>query len=216
MIKSVIFDLDGTLVDSIQDLADSVNFALAQQNFELLNLEEIRQRIGYGIDNLVISSLPTKYQTNKKIIVRSLELMAQHYSTAWKKNTALYPNIPFLLDQLMIKNIPIAIISNKPEAFLQEMVNFLMPKWDFIAIAGGKPSVPLKPNPQSTLQIIKEFHLNPLNTAFIGDGETDIKTALAAGIQPIAVTWGFRNVEELKKVGADICIDNPLDLLTLL
>ncbi|MGL5955310.1 MAG: HAD family hydrolase [Brevinema sp.] len=216
MINAVIFDLDGTLVNSIQDLSDSVNFALAKQNFELLDLKAVRQRIGHGIDNLVISSLPEKYRTNKKIIAHSLELMAQHYSTAWKNNTVLYPNIPQLLDQLMIKKIPMAIVSNKPELFLQEMVDFLMHKWDFIAIAGGKTTVPLKPNPQSTLQIINKFHLDPSKTTFLGDGETDIKTALATGIQPIAVTWGFRSVEELKKAGAEIFIDDPLDLLSFL
>ncbi len=211
--KAFIFDLDGTLVDSIQDLADSVNYSLAKQNYETLSLDEIRQRIGHGIDRLVISSLPQKYQENQKIIARSLEMMAQHYSTAWQKNTALYPKIDQVLDQFMIKKIQMAILTNKPEIFTLEMVEFLMSKWDFVGIVGSKPKVPLKPNPQSTLELIKSFDCDPSEVAFVGDGDTDIKTAIAAGITPIAVTWGFRSVEELKQVGAEIFIDEPLELL---
>ncbi len=214
--KAFIFDLDGTLVNSIQDLADSVNFSLSKQGFDTLSIDEVRQRIGYGIDKLVISSLPKKYQNNNKIIGRSLEMMAQHYSISWKKHTVLYPKIDQLLDILMMKNISISILTNKPEPFLLEMVEFLMKKWDFDSIIGGSLKFPLKPNPQSTTEIIKSLNCDPSEVAFIGDGDTDIKTAIGAGITPIAVTWGFRTVEELQKAGAEIFIDEPLELLNFI
>lgn len=213
--KAFIFDLDGTLVDSIQDLANSVNYSLEKQGYPTLSLEDIRIRIGHGIDKLVISSLPVKYQNNKKIIARTLELMAQHYSTAWKNNTKLYPHIPQVLDKCMINKIPIAIISNKPEPFVLEIVEFLLKKWDFIAIYGGA-KLPLKPNPQSTLSVIKKMNLPSTEIAFVGDGDTDIKTAIAAGITPLAATWGFRTKDELTNAGATVFLEDPLDLLNFI
>ncbi len=211
--KAFIFDLDGTLTDSVQDLMESVNFALSSQNFPTLSLEEAIKKIGNGIDKLVIDALPEKQRENKKIIARSLELMAQKYSQSWQNNTCLYPGIADLLDQLMINKIPMAILSNKPDPFLQEIVKFLMGKWEFMVIFGARSGMPLKPNPQSTLEVIKQMNIDPHEIAFVGDGDTDIKTALGAGIHPIAVTWGLRSVEELTQVGAKTFINKPLELL---
>ena len=211
--KAFIFDLDGTLTDSVQDLMESVNFALSSQNFPTLSLEEAIKKIGNGIDKLVIDALPEKQRENKKIIARSLELMAQKYSQSWQNNTCLYPGIADLLDQLMINKIPMAILSNKPDPFLQEIVKFLMGKWEFMVIFGARSGMPLKPNPQSTLEVIKQMNIDAHEIAFVGDGDTDIKTALGAGIHPIAVTWGLRSVEELTQVGAKTFINKPLELL---
>ena len=211
--KAFIFDLDGTLADSVQDLMESVNFALSSQNFPTLSLEEAIKKIGNGIDKLVIDALPEKQRENKKIIARSLELMAQKYSQSWQNNTCLYPGIADLLDQLMINKIPMAILSNKPDPFLQEIVKFLMGKWEFMVIFGARSGMPLKPNPQSTLEVIKQMNIDAHEIAFVGDGDTDIKTALGAGIHPIAVTWGLRSVEELTQVGAKTFINKPLELL---
>ena len=211
--KAFIFDLDGTLADSVQDLMESINFALSSQNFPTLSLEEATKKIGNGIDKLVIDALPEKYRDNKKIVARSLELMAQKYGQSWKNNTCLYPGIADLLDQLMINKIPMAILSNKPDPFLQETVKFLMSKWEFMVVFGARSDMPLKPNPQSTLEIIKQMNIEAHEIAFVGDGDTDIKTALGAGIHPIAVTWGLRSVEELTQVGAKTFIDKPLELL---
>lgn len=211
--KAFIFDFDGTLADSLADLAFSINHSLRIQGFPERSLEEVRGRIGYGIDKLVTECLPEKHQDNKKIIARSLELMAQEYGRTWKKNTCLYPDIANLLDQLMIHKITLAILSNKPETFLQEMVDFLMPKWEFVKVIGGRGNYPDKPNPQSTIAIIEALGLTPEEVALVGDGDTDIKTAIGAGIQPIAATWGFRSQEELTKVGAKVFIHSPLELL---
>ena len=211
--KAFIFDLDGTLTDSVQDLMESINFALSSQNFPTLTLEEAIKKIGNGIDKLVIDALPEKHRENKKIIARSLELMAQKYSQSWQNNTCLYPGITELLDQLMINKIPMAILSNKPDPFLQEIVKFLMGKWEFMVVFGARFGMPLKPNPQSTLEVVKQMNIEPHEIAFVGDGDTDIKTALGAGIHPIAVTWGLRSVEELTQVGAKTFIDKPLELL---
>ncbi len=209
--KAFIFDMDGTLVDSIQDLADAVNYSMEKQGFGTLSLEEIRVRIGHGIDRLVIDSLPEKYRDNKKIVARSLEYMARFYSQNWRNNTKLYPNVDKLLDKLAIAGIPCAIVSNKPQPFLEEMVEFLLGKWDWVDVCGGKEGVPLKPNPQSTTDVLKKFGTN--DAAFVGDGDTDIKTAIAAGITPIAAHWGFRTHDELEQAGAAIFIDGALDLL---
>ena len=211
--KAFIFDLDGTLVNSEQDITDSINFSLSSQNFDTLTVEEARKKIGNGINKLVIDALPQKYKNNNKVIARTLELMAQKYSQSWKKNTCLYPKIANLLDQLMLNKIPMAILSNKPDPFVQEIVKFLISKWEFVTIMGARTSLPLKPNPQSTLEIIKKLNINAHDIAFVGDGDTDIKTALGAGIHPIAVTWGLRSVEELTQVGAKTFINNPLELL---
>ena len=211
--KAFIFDLDGTLTDSLTDLTESVNFALKAQNFELLSEDQVRQRLGHGMNRLVEDSLPEPFRKNDKIVGKTLELMAQRYSEIWKNNTCLYPEIATTLDSLMIKGVKLAILSNKPENFLKEIVSLLLSKWEFRCIIGGRNDFPLKPNPKSTLHIIKELNLNPDEVAFVGDGDTDVQTAIAAGIQPIAVTWGLRSVEELTQAGANIFIDSPTQLL---
>ncbi|MGL4394852.1 MAG: HAD family hydrolase [Brevinema sp.] len=211
--KAFIFDFDGTLADSLEDLANAVNHALSSQGYPSLSIDEVRQRIGFGIDRLVVDTLPEKYRENKKIVARSLELMAGYYSTHWQDNAKLFDGISDMLDHLAINKIGMAILSNKPEGFLKEFVQFITPKWDFEMVIGGRKNYPLKPNPTSTLEIIKKLNLDPQEIAFVGDGDTDINTALAAGITPIAVTWGYRSKEELAAVGAEIFIDSPKELL---
>jgi len=211
--KAFIFDLDGTLTDSLQDLAESINWALQQQGFSTHSLEEIRKKVGYGILKLVEDTLPINKQNNQRVLATTLELMAQAYAKNWKNNTCLYPDISELLDTLMIKKIPIAIVSNKPDNFLQKITAFLLSKWDFTIIIGSRANYPLKPNPLSTIEIINKINLPAEDIAFIGDSDTDIKTALAAGIQPIAVLWGLRTRQELQNAGANIFLKNPLELL---
>lgn len=214
--KAFIFDFDGTLTDSLPNLANSINYCLQSQGYQTLSIEEVRQRVGNGIHQLVINSLPNKYQNNNKIIARSLEIMAEHYSRTWHENAVLYPGISEMLDKLMMKKIKIAVLSNKPQEFLNEFVKLLLSKWDFEIVIGGRSNYPLKPNPTSTLEIIKKLDISPDEVALVGDGDADIKTALAAGIKPIAVTWGFRTIEEQKEVGADIFINSPEELLSLI
>ena len=211
--KAFIFDLDGTVLDSLQDLADAVNHALKTQGFPERSLEEVRLRVGNGIDKLVISSLPEKFQEDQKMIAKTLESMAQFYSKNWNKNTRLYPDIAELFDRLTFDHIPMAILSNKPEAFLKEMATYYMKKWDFVLIVGSRKDYPLKPNPQSALAIIKKMGLEPSDVALVGDGDADIQTAIAAEMCPIAVTWGLRTLEEQKLVGATTFIHSPLELL---
>lgn len=214
--KAFIFDLDGTILDSLQDLTDSVNCALKQQNLPLRSKEEVQMLIGNGIDKLVIQSLPLKAQNNQKIIAKTLESMAQFYSTNWHINTCLYPHIADLFDRLTLQKIPMAILSNKPQVFLTQIVNHYMKKWDFVEVIGSRAAYPLKPKPNSTLAIVQKFELMLNEVALVGDGETDIKTALVAGISSIAVTWGLRTVEEQKKAGATTFIHSPMELLNFI
>ncbi|MGL4387877.1 MAG: HAD family hydrolase [Brevinema sp.] len=212
--KAFIFDFDGTLADSLDDLASAVNYAMSSQNFPILSIDQVRQRIGFGIDRLVVDTLPEKYRSNKKIVGRSLELMAGYYAEHWKDNARLFGGVAEMLDDLALNKIPMAILSNKPEAFLKEFVEFLVPKWDFNMVIGGRTNYPLKPNPTSTIEIIKSFKLEKKDIAFVGDGDTDIHTAIAAGVTPIAVTWGYRSKKELAEVGATIFIDSAKELLS--
>lgn len=215
--KAVIFDLDGTLADTLHDLADSVNEALQRLNLPQYSHEEIRKKIGYGITELMISCLPAKQKNNTKLLGQALELVAEAYSQRWTLHSCLYPGISDVLDRLMLKKIPMAILSNKPERFTQEMCSFLLKKWDFVRIAGGRDGFPLKPNPLTTQTIIQDFHQTDqtigTDIAFVGDGDTDIQTAIAAGITPIGVLWGFRSQEQLKKAGASYFVSTPGELL---
>ncbi|MGL4562503.1 MAG: HAD family hydrolase [Brevinema sp.] len=214
--KAFIFDFDGTLSDSLSDLAHAINYSLATQNFPTFTVDEVRQKIGHGIDRLIIDALPHKYRDNNKIIAQSLKLMSEHYASHWQDNTKLFDDISDVLDQMTINKIKMAILSNKPEQFLKEMVDFLVQKWDFQMVVGGRNDYPLKPNPTSTLEIIKTINLDPKDIAFVGDGDTDIHTAIAAGITPIAVTWGYRSKKELEAAGATIFIDTPKELLSFI
>jgi phosphoglycolate phosphatase len=213
--KAVIFDLDGTLLDTLEDIADSANFVLSRFGFPQHDLQTYKYFVGEGIEKLVRRALP-KEKNEENFIAKCITLMREEYSKRWTNNTQPYPEIPKILDTLTKRKIKMAILSNKPDDFTKEMVAKFLVNWQFVIIQGEKPFVHKKPDPSAALGIAKNLKLPPRTFLFLGDSEVDMKTALAAGMYPVGVLWGFRTAEELIASGAKVLIKNSADLINII
>ena len=213
--RCVLFDLDGTLVDSLVDLADSMNRVLIRQGFAAHPTEAYRYFVGDGIIKLAQRALPAEAQ-QEDIIKDCARKMRQEYALHWADTTRPYPGIAELLDTLASRGIEIAILSNKPDALTQEVVRTLLPQWNFAAVAGARETFPRKPDPAGALRIANLLRREPANFLYLGDTDTDMQTARAARMFAIGVLWGFRTAEELKEHGAQALLSVPGELCPLL
>jgi len=212
--RLAIFDLDGTLIDSLGDLADSMNAVLYRKGFPVHPCDSYRHFVGDGIEMLVRRALPSEVveTTNIAEVVRQ---MRSEYSRRWTATTQPFPGIPELLVELHARQIRTTVLSNKPDSPTREIVGELFPDNPFAIVRGARDGVPLKPNPTSTLEIISELGVSPQQTVFVGDTPIDIKTGGDAGTRTVGVTWGFRKAHELVDADADHVIDHPLELLLI-
>ena len=213
--KAIIFDLDGTLLNTIEDLTDSMNLTLSRFGFKGHDQETYKYFIGDGIETLVQRALPPESR-DEGMVARCVAAMREEYALRWDKKTRPYPGIPELLDTLSQKGWPISILSNKPDDSTRMVVAKLLPRWSFQIILGSRPSVPKKPDPTAALEIAGLLNLSPAQFIYLGDTGTDMKTALSAGMFPVGVLWGFRTAQELMDHGARVLIEKPLDLLQYL
>jgi phosphoglycolate phosphatase len=212
--KAVLFDLDGTLIDSLQDLGNSMNSVLNRYNFPIHEIESYKYFVGDGVENLILRSLP-KNNHQDRIIEKITFAYREEYGKRWYETTKPYPNIPELLNELKKYGIKIAVLSNKPDQTTKLVVETLLADWKFDAVCGAKSSIPQKPDPAAAIEISNLLELDPKEFLYLGDTDTDMKTANAAGMFPVGVLWGFRTAEELLKSGAEVLIKNPLELLDL-
>lgn len=210
----VIFDLDGTLLDSIGDLVDAANFVLEKHGYPVHSIEVFKEMVGDGIQMLVERMLPEEHRNPSKISKIVIE-MGKLYEKISRNKTVPFEGIPEVLDALKARNIPIAILSNKPQIFMTEMVNELLPSWHFEPIWGVEEGRPKKPDPTAALAIAEKWGKLPSDCVFVGDSEPDIRTAKNAGMVSVAVTWGFRSSERLLKESPDHLIHKPMELLDL-
>lgn len=214
--NAVIFDLDGTLLDSIEDLADSMNAVLKTLNFPAYDIEEYKYFVGDGMRQLVIRTIPEEKRKDKDFVDKCLAMMNDEYNRRWDKKTRPYEGIPELLAQLEKRNIKKAVLSNKPHEFTNVIVKTLLGNWDFELIYGQRDNIPRKPNPMGALEIAKEFGVAPNKILYLGDTNTDMQTACSAGMYPVGALWGFRKADELLENGAKTLIKKPLELIELL
>ena len=213
--KAVIFDLDGTLLDTIEDLSDSMNAVLIKEGFPTHDTEAYKYFIGTGVRNLVSSALP-EGSRDEALIERCVAGMKKEYSLRWKDKTRPYAGIPELLDSLNRLDIKMAVLSNKPDEFTKLIVSELLSGWKFDVVFGERPTVPRKPDPSSALEISRLMGLNPQDFLYLGDSGTDMATACAAGMYAAGALWGFRKAGEMLAAGAKKLIENPSELLLLL
>ncbi len=212
-IQAVIFDLDGTLLDTLDDLSDSVNHILKKYHYPQRTKEEIRSFIGNGIKKLIERTLP--YHLDEKEFEVIFNDYQNYYQIHCLDKTTPYPHIFDLLKKLKDKNIKTAIISNKSDDKVQVLKKAFFP--DLIDLALGTIDfTKTKPNPESTLKIIHDLHVPLSSCLFVGDSDVDIKTAHNAGIPCVSVSWGFKDKESLLKNGAQFIIDTPLELLEVI
>jgi len=211
--QGIIFDLDGTLIDSLEDIADAMNYTLAEFGFPTHDYDAYRYFVGNGLMNLVKASLPQSALENQPMLQLCFEMMIDRYQKCLLHKTRLYPGIRELLDMLVSKNIKMAVLSNKADKLTQQICAILLKKWPFDVVMGATEDFPRKPYPDSSLFIAKKLNLSPENIIYMGDSNVDMKTANAAGMFPVGVTWGFRTREELQEAGAQLIIDEPLELI---
>ena len=211
----VLFDLDGTLIDSIGDLADAMNAVLRRLGHPQHPRDSYRYLVGDGIEILVRRALPPEAvdQTDVPAVV---QLMRQEYSTRWTATTRPFPEIPKLLSELNRRGIRSAVLSNKPDSPTRVIVGELFPDDPFAIVRGALEDVPLKPDPTSALEIVSGLGAQPETSIFVGDTSVDMKTGRGAGMRTVGVTWGFRGAEELIDAGAEHIIEAPLQLLEIL
>ncbi len=207
MIKAVIFDLDGTLVDSLGDLCDSTNFALRKFGFPDHEKKEYKYLVGSGIANLIEQALPKNARGTEKQQMVFDEFMS-HYREHFLDTTKPYENILEALKQLKEAGIKLAVVSNKADEMTVKVVSKLFTD-EFSIVTGKKANYPVKPDPTLTLEIIKQLGATPNECAFVGDSGVDMATAKNAGCIAVGVLWGFRLREELEENGADYLLHNP-------
>jgi len=213
--KAVLFDLDGTLLDTLEDIARSMNAVLTNAGFPAHPVEEYRGFIGEGIANLVRRALPERC-ADERTVQQHVSAMLDEYSRRWADNTKPYPEIPELLQALTMRKIKMAVLSNKMDSFTRDMVKTLLADWQFEEVLGAQPSIPRKPDPAGALLISRQCGVRPEEFLYLGDSNTDMQTAVNAGMYPVGALWGFQEAEQLLAAGAQTLIEKPLELLTLL
>ena len=215
MKRSVLFDLDGTLADTIEDLAGAVNRMLARRDLPRHDLGLYKLMVGDGLRNLVTRALPEDLRREDYIEAARAEAAAD-YDLRCLEATAPYPGIPELLAELGRRGVTCAVISNKPDAQTKKVIAGLFPGGAFALVRGETPDFPRKPDPASALDICGRLGVAPGDTLYLGDSGVDMKTAKAAGFTALGALWGFRGEAELREAGADALLARPLDLLEYL
>ena len=213
--KAIIFDLDGTLLDTLQDLANAINQGLKNLGFLQHPPEVIKYFVGEGREVMAMRSLPEDHR-DTVTLNKLVNDINKEYLEHWADNTAPYPGVPELLDTLAGSDIKMSILSNKPREFTELTVNKLLSHWHFDIVMGAMPSVPMKPDPAAALNIAVQLNVSPVDFFYLGDSDTDMKTATAAGMFPAGATWGFRTEKELLAGGAKVLVHRPADVLDLL
>jgi len=214
--RAVLFDLDGTLLDTIEDLTDSMNAALAKMGYPGRNVEECKELVGDGLETFAQRALPPEAGDDPQMRARLKELMRSEYAARSSLKTKPYRGIPELLDALSRREIPMAVLSNKPDDSTRTVMQHYFPGWSFRAIFGAREGVPVKPDPTVALEIARQLEVRPKQIAYVGDTNTDMQTANAAGMYAIGALWGFRSAEELRTNGAKALIEKPMDLLEII
>ena len=212
MIKAVLFDLDGTLVNSLFDLGASTNYALEKMGFPTHETEKFKIFVGDGMAKLIERALPES-KRNKETINTTLRIFMEHYRAHYADKTVPYDGILDLLDKLT--DVKKAVISNKADEMVIPLTKKLLGE-RFDIVCGKKEGYPTKPDPTLTLEIIENLGVRPDECLFVGDSGMDMAVAKNAGCVAVGVLWGFREKEELKANGADYIVSHPLEILHIL
>jgi phosphoglycolate phosphatase len=213
--KAVVFDMDGTLLDTLADLGDAMNRVLEQYGFATHPVDAYRHFVGSGANRLVARALPANAQ-DEDMKAKCLQAFLREYEAGWQIKTCLYEGVPELLDALTARNIPMAVLTNKPQAFAELCMKEFLSRWDFALTVGQMPGVPVKPDPAGPRQVIRHLGVQPDEILYLGDTDVDMFTAVNAGMHPVGVLWGFRPESELLESGAAATLTHPMELLRFL
>jgi phosphoglycolate phosphatase len=213
---AVIFDLDGTLLDTLDDLADSANAVLAREGFAMHEVFAYRHFVGDGVVELMRRALPEDRRSDEVLLERVVSGMREEYAGRWDVKTQPYPGVAELLGELAGRGMKTAVLSNKPHDFTLLCVEKLLSGWRFDAVQGVADGVPPKPDPAGGTRVMEAMGVAPDRCLYVGDTDTDMHTARALGLASAGVTWGFRDEPELRQAGATYIIHHPLEAIVLL
>lgn len=212
--KGIIFDLDGTLVNSLEDISDAMNTVLTELHYPTHTYETYQYFIGSGLRNLVSKALPASNNSENQI-----EVAFQNMLTEYRENCTIktkpYEDILALLNDLSTRNIKLAVFSNKADELTKKIVAAIFPNY-FTDVVGLSVESLKKPNPFEAIEISKNWGLKTEEIIFVGDSDIDMETATNANMFPVGVSWGYRTEKELMASGAKLVIHSPLDLIELL
>lgn len=212
MIKTVLFDLDGTVLNTLDDLADAGNWVCAQNGWPAFPTENYKLMVGNGIPKLVERFSPPEARTPERLAL-TLEQFTARYGAHKADKTAPYSGIPELLDALKAEGIQTAVFSNKADALCGQIIGHYFGAGRFAAVRGSRAGVPVKPDPAGLYALMCDIGAKPKTSLFVGDSSVDILTGHNAGLPAIGVLWGFRDAAELTAAGADALAAVPNDIL---
>jgi phosphoglycolate phosphatase len=209
--QAAVFDLDGTLVDSLQDLAETGNQVLNMYGYPLHPVDAYRYFVGDGLSTLIKRILPlSRPETEHEEHIRSF---SEIYARSWRRNSCPYPGIHAMLAGLKEAGLRLAVLSNKPHVFTREFVAYFFPEGTFEVVFGQRPEIGKKPDPAGALEIAGLMAVRPDECLYIGDTAVDMQTGKSAGMFTIGVLWGFRDQDELQEHRADMIVHHPMEIV---
>ena len=214
MIKAVLFDLDGTLANSLTDLATSTNYAIGQFGFEPRDKESFKYFAGDGMPKMIERALPENHNDNETVS-KIMPVFLDYYGKHFCDHTKPYPGIEDLIDKLIARNIYVAVVTNKEQKMAEKVTEKLYGN-RFSLIIGKKPGIPPKPDPTVAFMAMEKLCVKPHECMFVGDSRMDVETGANSGAFPVGVLWGFRKYDELIAGGAERVIATPKELLAII
>ena len=214
MVKAFLFDLDGTLLDTLDDIHSVVNGVFLNRGLAGRTRQEVRQAVGRGVEHLVRTLLPSR-AGDSSFISEISDRIRDTYLERGSVMTRPYDGIPELLAALQERSIPMAVLTNKPQPSADEAVALYFPGIEFRTVRGARRGTPLKPDPEASLPVIEALGCNAGSVIMLGDSDVDMDTAVNAGMVPVGVSWGFRDRQLLLSHGARSIVDSPNEILAL-
>ena len=209
--KALLFDLDGTLCDTLGDLTASMNYVLRTFDYPVCTVDEMRTYVGNGLQMQVRRAMPTGAPESH--LASGVALLRAHYAKHCTDHTAPYPGMAETVAKLRESGLRLAVITNKPHESAVRIVSTVFPADTFAIIAGNLPGGPLKPDPAPLLDAMAALGVTPFEAAYVGDSDVDVRFAHAAGLRCYGCAWGFRGRQHLEQAGADVILDRPEQLL---
>jgi phosphoglycolate phosphatase len=213
--SAVVFDMDGTLLDTLADISHSLNSVLEEEGYPTHTVEVCRIMVGFGMRELVRKALPESAH-DEAITEPLLKKMQARYAEHWNDSSRPYDGVAELLDAIDRLGLKKAILSNKPDRFTQQCAEELLAPWNFDVVMGFREGIAPKPDPTGALMVAEELGVQPASILYVGDSDVDMKTATAAGMYPLGVTWGYRPGQELLATGAAKLVSTPEEIIPFL
>jgi len=214
--KGIIFDLDGTLINSLEDLIDSCNVTMEHYGFPTYSYEAGKKLIGRGIRNLVRDAIPEKHRVDEPFIDKLTKMLMAEYGTRYTRKTKPYPGILNLLNYLKENEIPFGVCTNKPDPIAKSLVSILFKDYKFVDVIGYTTDKLRKPNPKSTLALAEQMGVKHEECLYVGDSTVDYETAINAEMLPVLCTWGFEPRDVITRLEKCIWVHNPMRIVDAL